>query len=95
MDSGVTRSLSVADRTNDDSIAMENFIATKHREIRDMVQNGDITSGQGDAIYHAINHYVQFNGGKSRGGFQRGLEALIQTHLRDLADLMRRLDINQ
>lgn len=78
------RTLSTPDRRNDDAVAKEIFLSNRRAEIDTMMINVDITEVQAQTIGVAINYYVQFNGNKSRGGFERGLTQLIETQLRDL-----------
>lgn len=78
------RTLSTPDRSNDDAVAKEIFLSNKRSEIDTMMLNGDITEAQAQTIGDAINYYVQFNGGNTRGGFERGLTQLIETQFRDL-----------
>lgn len=84
MQAKLGRTLSTPDRSNDD-VAKEIFLSNKRNELDEMMNNGDITEFQAQTIGDAINHYVQFNGGKTRGGFERGLTQLIEMHLRDLS----------
>lgn len=79
------RTLSTPDRSNNDGVAKEIFLSAKRIEINNMMNHGHITEEQAQIIGDAINHYVQFNGGRTRGGFERGLTELIETQLRDLS----------
>ena len=87
------RTLSTPDRHNDDGVAKEIFLSAKRIEIDNMMNHGHITEFQGQTISNAINNYVQFNGGKTRGGFERGLTQLIETQLRDLSQTANTIPI--
>lgn len=82
----IGRTLSTADRTNDDAIAKEQFLTNKRNEITNMLNNGTLSEAQADIMGTAINHYVQFNGGNTKRGFELGLTELIENQLRDFLE---------
>ncbi len=75
------RTLSTRDRNDEDEVAKEIFLSKKRTEINRKMAFGDITENEAKIIGNAINYYVQFNGGKTLGGFERGLTKLIETQL--------------
>lgn len=77
----VERTLSTPDRKNADAVAKENILQAKRLEITTMVTEEIISSEQAHVVLDAINEYVQFNGHRTKQGFERGLLEVIATHL--------------
>lgn len=75
------RTLSTRDRNNKDEVAKETLLSKKRTELNLKMADGDITEAEAKTISNAINYYVRFNGGKTLGGFERGLTQLIETQL--------------
>ena len=83
--SRVERTLSTQDRTNRDALEKERILTEKRQEIVAMANNEEITVEKATEVLNAINTYVQFNGGKTKQGFERGLLDLVATTLDGLA----------
>lgn len=77
----VERTLSTPDRKNADAVAREDILQAKRMEITTMVSEEIISEEQAIVVLDAINKYVQFNGHRSKHGFERGLLDVIATHM--------------
>ena len=88
MDIRFVRTLSTENRKEDDAVAKELFLTNERKKIENKTTNGELTEGQADIVFKAIDEYVQWQGGQTRQGFQRGLTVLIE----NLLDTMMQTD---